>query len=218
MKIRREIWWIAGLTLCMIILAAVLGVGQQARSQKVRFVPTTYTTSPFGARGLFLTLQELKYETRRYLRPFGGVMPERGTIVILDPYSPLLPAEWRALHRWVSAGHTLILAGGSALPFSDACDSLSCPTCNATAASPKKSPSAEDEEESEPFPDLSFEEIPVAYAHPTQPTYLSQGVSRLATKLSAHLEIPAPEPERRRKREGYASSFLQEMELPDEME
>jgi hypothetical protein len=213
MKLRREIWWIAGLTVGMILLATVLGVGRHTRAEQVRFVPTTYTTSPSGARGLYLTLQALKYETRRYLRPFGGEMPEGGTIVILEPYALLLPTEWRALHRWVSEGNTLILAGRLVLPFSEGGGFLSFPTSDATAT---RQPRKKDKQESEPFPDLTFEEIPVAYAHPTQPTYLSQGVSRLATKLTSHIVIP--EPEHKQKKEHFAPSFLQDAARPDEME
>ena len=47
MKIPREAWWIAGLTVVMAVIVGLLGVGQQARPEQARFVRTTYTTSEF---------------------------------------------------------------------------------------------------------------------------------------------------------------------------
>jgi hypothetical protein len=59
MKIPREAWWIAGLTVVMAVIVGLLGVGQQARPEQARFVRTTYTTSEFGLRALYLTLDGL---------------------------------------------------------------------------------------------------------------------------------------------------------------
>ena len=65
MRIPREVWWIAGLTTVTAVSVGLLGVGQQARSERARFVRTTYTTSEFGLRALYLTLDGLGYQVRR---------------------------------------------------------------------------------------------------------------------------------------------------------
>jgi hypothetical protein len=199
-KLPRELWWIAGLTICLAVIAGLLGAGEQMRSEKVRFVPTTYTTSQFGVRGLYLTLEALRYDVRRYRRPFGGELPSKGVILIIEPMLPILPTEWRALQRWVSAGHTLLLVGEAALPYTESGSAGSYP--------PRKTEESRDE----PFPDLSFEEVPVAYASPTQPTHLSQGVTRLALKHATHIVVPEPDEERDKKHRQHEEELLEHLQ------
>jgi len=204
MKIPREAWWIAGLTVVMAIIAGLLGVGREARSEQARFVRTTYyTTSEFGLRALYLTLDELGYQVRRYQRPFNASLPDQGTMVVIDPIRPLLPPEWRALRRWVEQGHTLLLAGNLALPFTNegsspfsASDVLATEQADFTCRASGSSAGLHS------LPSSVFDRT-VTYARPTQPTYLSQGVSRLAIRADAHLIIPDPEPESSRKHKGH---------------
>ena len=213
MRIPREVWWIAGLTVVMAVIVGLLGVGQQARPEQARFVRTTYTTSKFGLRALYLTLDGLGYQVRRYQRPFNASLPGKGTMVVVDPIRPLLPPEWRALRRWVEQGHTLLLAGDLALPFSEggpllssSSDVLATQQADFTVRASGSSAGLHS------LPSSVFDRT-VTYARPTQPTYLSRGVSRLAIQADAHLVIPEPEGRKQHKRRKDLVSGLVEKGL-----
>jgi hypothetical protein len=163
MKLPREVRWIIGLTLVAALLAWLLHGGESGGSQQATFVPTTYSSAGYGLRALYLTLDELGYQPVRLRRPLNDELPARGSLFVVQPVAPVAEVEWRALEAWVQRGHTLILAADSGLP-------------GLLAASPMFG---------------SLLDIPVSYAHPAQPVHLARGVTRLAVKSDAHIEVTA---------------------------
>ncbi len=163
MRLPREVWWIAGLTLAAGLLAWLLHGGGSGGSQEPTFVPTTYSSAPYGLRALYLTLDDLGYEVARLRRPLNDELPSRGSLFVVQPMVPIDETEWRALETWVRRGHTLIFAADSGLP-------------GLLASSPAF---------------RSFLKIPVSYARPVQPVQLARGVGRLAVKSDAHIEVTA---------------------------
>jgi hypothetical protein len=161
MRVPREARWIIGLTLAAGLLAWALRGGRA--EQEPTFVPTTYSSASYGLRALYLTLDELGYETVRLRRPLDKKLPAQGSLFVVQPMTPVAAAEWQAVEAWVQRGHTLILAADSGLP-------------GLLAASPVF---------------RSFLNVPVSYARPAQPVRLARGVGRLAVKSDAHVEVTA---------------------------
>ncbi|HUT75385.1 MAG TPA: DUF4350 domain-containing protein [Armatimonadota bacterium] len=162
MKVPREAWWLAGLVIAILLLGHFVVRGAPPQSAAAR--RTTYSTAPDGMLAFFLTLRELGYDARRLHVPFGdSTLPRGASLVVAEPLVPVTEREMAALKRWVAKGHTLVLAGED---FAQ----------RTTAAFPQA--------------DL-LEEPPVTYARPAQPTYLAQGVKRLAVCAYRRIAVPA---------------------------
>ena len=170
MRVPREAWWIAALTLLAVVLAALLGGGDGAKEDG-RLNRTSYSAAPYGLRALYLTLRELDYEVHRFHYQFSQqTLPAAGTLVIVDPM-PVASTEWKALHKWIGEGNCALLVGHAAAPGLD---------WVARSGRP---------------PDLSFEAPSPTTAQPTQPTYLAEGVRRLAVKSEWRLPLTDAEAE-----------------------
>ncbi len=179
MKVPREVWWIAGLTLFVIVLVTVLQLRPQGTEQEGMPNRTSYSAAPYGLKALYLTLGELGYETKRLRMPLSKVsLPERGTLWIVDPM-PLTVREWEDLRRWVERGNTLILAGGLALPnLESALEAMQ----------------------------GWLEEAPLSHARTTQPSYLTRGVRVVTLRSEVRIEtfrVGASKKERKREEEGF---------------
>lgn len=83
--------------------------------------PSTFVSSPAGARALREVLRELKIPTARRMRPFESPDSIQGPLVVLYPMMDPSPAEAHALATWVRRGGTLIYV---VRPFADLSDSL----------------------------------------------------------------------------------------------
>lgn len=168
MRVPREVWWIAGLTLFMFVIYVALGGEQSAREDESRFTRTTYSSGPDGLRALYLTLQELGCDARRWRLPLReAALPERGTLVLVDPM-PLASSEWEDLHNWVEHGNRVLLAGLEGLP------EVSWLSERHFALAPSETTSA----------------------RPIQPTYLTQGVESLRVRSPYRIPLePREKPE-----------------------
>ena len=170
MRLPRELWWIAGLTLFMFALIWLVTGGKVERGEAGAFNPSTYSSDPQGTRAFFLTLQELGYDARRFRSPFSSrTMPKQGTLVIVEPTTPVAPNEWNELRRWIEQGHTALLASSVSLP----------------GAQPALG--------TEP---VDFSTVimggRLTRARPTQPTYLARGIEQLSVRSLMRIPVAAP--------------------------
>ena len=182
MRVPREVWWIAGA--CLVALGAGLLLRSSRQAAKERVIPTatSYSSDPYGLRALYLTLGELGYEPQRSRTPLvAAALRGRGTLLVVNPFPvPLSSREWEDLYAWVARGNTLVLAGWGWPEFL------------------------------EQFPLQGIEDKekePVAYAHPTQPSYLCQGVGAMAVHSNERLKLgerqrPPPQRQRDEEKEG----------------
>lgn len=107
MRIPREAWWIAGLTVVALLLSLALGGGQSPRERAP--VPSSYSSAPDGVKALYLTMQELGWPVHRLRLPWAArTLPARGTLLVIAPQMRPVPDEWRAVRHWVEQGHTLV--------------------------------------------------------------------------------------------------------------
>ncbi len=168
MRVPREVWWIAGLTLVMFVIYLALGGEQSASEDEPRFVRTTYSSGPDGLRALYLTLQELDCDARRWRLPLRATaLPDSGTLVIVDPM-PLAASEWEELHDWVGRGNRVLLAGLEALP-------------EVRWHSERR---------------IALGSSQTTSARPIQPTYLTQGVESLSVRSPYRIPLePSKESE-----------------------
>ncbi|MBN1458777.1 MAG: DUF4350 domain-containing protein [Armatimonadetes bacterium] len=169
MKVPREVWWIVGLTAVAVVLATLLG-GTKTADDAEGLLPnrTTYSSSPAGLRGLYLTLGRLGYHEERLRRPLTSAnLPREGTLFVVAPIQPpeLSNRELDALRNWVAAGNTLLLAGEEAVP-------------SLVSIGP----------EEQDLPPL-FAEPEWTEAEPTQPVYLTSGVRRLAVRSTFRIKL-----------------------------
>lgn len=97
--------------LVTIVAGIFLISGPGDNSQKeTSWLPTTYSKSRGGMKGLFLVLEELNKDTRRWKRPFPLLLNEKiGTLVVSSPRKPLSPREKEALDLWFAKGGQMIL-------------------------------------------------------------------------------------------------------------
>ncbi len=175
-RLPREVWWLIGVTVVMAAVAAALSGSTSSRGGEAGKAPqrTTYSNNEQGLRALYVTLDKLGYRVSRWRRSFGGGTLPAGTLVIVDPATPIPLPEWQALYRWVSGGNTLLYCAdlrelGDASPLPGGGLPL-----------PKESESD---------------------ATPSQPIYLAQGVTRLRVRTVSHFAPPGvveKEPAKRR--------------------
>jgi hypothetical protein len=92
-RIPREVRWIIALVIVIVIIAALVSGGQSEVSQRMRPIRTSYSSAPYGLRGLYLALGKLQYDTRHLRRPFAIGLPDKGTLVIADPVQPLAEGD-----------------------------------------------------------------------------------------------------------------------------
>jgi len=168
MRLPRELWWIAGLTLLTFALIWAMTGGGTERGQAGLLDPSIYSSDPQGTRALFLTLQGLGYDARRFRTPFlARTLPGHGVIVVVEPTKPVLPAEWKPLRQWIERGHRAVLISALSLP----------------GASPAVDAST----------DLETAVIggPLTRARAIQPTDLARGVGQLAVRSPMRIQFPA---------------------------
>jgi len=78
--------------------------------QETSFLPTTYSKNHDGMKGLFLVLENLEKDTRRWKRPLPLLENEEiGTLIVTNPKKPLSPREKETLDFWFSKGGHMIL-------------------------------------------------------------------------------------------------------------
>lgn len=77
-------------------------------------LPTTYSKSRNGMKGLYLVLEGLDKDTRRWKRPLALLKGEEiGTLVVTNPRKPLSPKEKEALDIWfLQEGQMILLHDG----------------------------------------------------------------------------------------------------------
>jgi hypothetical protein len=67
--------------------------------------PTSYSHDRKGVKGLFLVLESLGKESRRWVRPLSLLeREESGTLIVINPQKPLSPRDKEALDMWFSKG------------------------------------------------------------------------------------------------------------------
>ena len=99
----------------MVVLIVVIGLLALIASPSEEDNPadgraSTFRSSPFGTRALFLVLERVGVGAERRLAPYVDADPLAGPLVLLAPGESPTPAELEALRGWVERGGTLLYA------------------------------------------------------------------------------------------------------------
>jgi len=119
---RRDAIVLVALIVLIVALALLTGTRAQGGAYDPR--PSTYLSTPLGARALIETLRELKMPVARRMEPFVDAAPLQGPMAVLAPSMDPSDAEVHALAQWVRGGGTLIYAARAAGGFRGAEDAL----------------------------------------------------------------------------------------------
>ena len=103
--------WIVLLALFVVMagVSALVG-GNREDDREERPNPSTYNAKATGSKGLYLWLQRLGFQVRRWERPLTHLPREAGVVLALGPRISLEEPELKALEAWVRAGGVLVLA------------------------------------------------------------------------------------------------------------
>lgn len=113
----RKIIWIAGAVLLILTIVSVLTA--PAPEQESSPFPSSYQSTPSGARAAYLLLEALGTNIQRWEEPplhLGGAASQV-TLVIADPIMMPSRAERRALRRFVEAGGRVVFCGSKLADF-----------------------------------------------------------------------------------------------------
>jgi hypothetical protein len=104
--------WIVLVALVVVMagVSALIGDRQTDETREEQANPSTYNPKGTGSKGLYLWLQEIGLQVRRWERPLTGLPHEARVLLILGPRLPLDEQELKALAEWVRKGGVLILA------------------------------------------------------------------------------------------------------------
>jgi hypothetical protein len=122
---RRDTWILVALVLLIVGLALI--TGNRAREDALDPRPSTYLSTPLGARALIETMRGVKLPVARRMQPFADASPLEGPIAVLAPSLDPSDGELHALAQWVRGGGTLIYAARAGAGFrasEDALDTL----------------------------------------------------------------------------------------------
>jgi hypothetical protein len=119
MRSRRDAVALAVLLLSLAAAALLLRPYAEEANEADRRM-STYRSTPFGARALFLLMEELELPARRQLQPW-SVEPVpgalAGALAVLAPVDAPTPRELEALLAWLRGGGTLIFGAGGRHPL-----------------------------------------------------------------------------------------------------
>lgn len=107
---RRE--WIVLVTVVAVMagVSALMGDRDADEAKEGRPNPSTYNAKGTGSKGLYLWLQEVGLQVRRWERPLTGLPDGATVLLVLGPRLPLDEQELKALEEWVREGGVLVLA------------------------------------------------------------------------------------------------------------
>jgi hypothetical protein len=98
------------LLLGLLTLYYLIASPKNNADQETAPVPTTYSKDARGMKGLYLVLEKLQKDTRRWKRPLPLLEKEEvGTLIVAHPRKPLSPKETKALDSWFSKGGRMLL-------------------------------------------------------------------------------------------------------------
>lgn len=119
---RRDTWILVALVLLIIGLALI--TGNQAKEDALDPRPSTYLSTPLGARALIETMRGVKLPVARRMEPFADAGPLQGPLAVLAPSMEPSDGELHALAQWVRGGGTLIYAARAGAGFRNGEDAL----------------------------------------------------------------------------------------------
>lgn len=108
-QLSRDSWLAIGL-LGLLVLVTIAAAMQQ--TQKTIYPPlSSLSSTPDGARALWLALAELDYQVNNDVPVSFRLPQEAGVMLMLEPFPNIIPSEWESIDRWVKGGGSLVLAG-----------------------------------------------------------------------------------------------------------
>ncbi|HXZ43594.1 MAG TPA: DUF4350 domain-containing protein, partial [archaeon] len=114
MKGSQTEWFVlVALVVVLAGMSALLGDRQADEAREVQANPSTYNPKGTGSKGLYLWLQAIGLQVRRWERPLIGLPEEARVLMLLGPRIPLDEHELQALEEWVNRGGVLILVDDS---------------------------------------------------------------------------------------------------------
>jgi hypothetical protein len=108
-RLSRDTWLTLGI-LAVLGVVTAFGAVSQAQSQELPPL-TSHSTTPDGARALWLWLEELDYVVYNVTFENYRLPGEVDLIFILEPNSSISSTDWQILDSWVEDGGILILSG-----------------------------------------------------------------------------------------------------------
>jgi hypothetical protein len=105
---RRDVVLVSLLVGLVLVMAVFTGSGNQGGDSDPR--PSTYLTSPLGAKALLDVMRVLQQPEGRRMEPLADAAPIEGPLVLLAPSLPPSAGEVHALASWIRRGGTLIYA------------------------------------------------------------------------------------------------------------
>jgi hypothetical protein len=107
---KRETWLAIALLVVLMLLTIAAAV---YKAQTERHDPplASFSSSPDGARALWLWLQALGYQVSDQAEERFAVPEKAKVALVFEPTVEIVAREWTAIDRWVEGGGTLLLAG-----------------------------------------------------------------------------------------------------------
>jgi hypothetical protein len=109
-KLSRDSWLAIGLFITLTFVTLIAGI-YQVKAQQTAPPLASFSSSPDGAKALWLWLDELGYpvsdEVGKEFRPSKDI----SLLLILEPLTEITAAEWQTIDAWVEDGGTLVLVG-----------------------------------------------------------------------------------------------------------
>ncbi|HEU4557720.1 MAG TPA: DUF4350 domain-containing protein [Longimicrobium sp.] len=119
---RRDTWILVALVVLIVALALI--TGNRAQEETLDPRPSTYLSTPLGARALIETMRGVKVPVARRMEPFADAAPLEGPLAVLAPSMEPSDGELHQLAEWVRGGGTLIYAARASDGFRDNEDAL----------------------------------------------------------------------------------------------
>jgi hypothetical protein len=95
----------------LMLLLAMVGALVGTEGPRPSRYPSSYSAGSDGAKAVFLTLQQLGYNTQRRLDPPQGLSPQDTLLILADPTIRPSKDERQALRRYVEAGGRILATG-----------------------------------------------------------------------------------------------------------
>ena len=109
-KLSRDSWLAIGLLVVLASVTVLAGISQ-AKEQKRAPPLASFSSSPNGAKALWLWLDELGYSVSNEVDTEFRPSKDISVLLVLEPLIEISTAEWQTIDAWVEDGGTLVLVG-----------------------------------------------------------------------------------------------------------
>lgn len=98
------------LLVVLLLFICEIAVPKTDSLQEMSSSPSSFSKHQHGMKGLYLVLEKLGKEPKRWFRPFSLLKKEEiGTLIVASPKKNLSPTEKEALKEWFAKGGRMVL-------------------------------------------------------------------------------------------------------------